>query len=178
MKKLLFSLLMFLWASPVLAVEPVFIVGYGSSGSVALDFRLTQSFGPVVTGESYEISPFGNIGATWWLDTHRHRPGQNDQIVGLVAALGFELAYPAFPGVENQPYVALSAGPSLISDNEFMGRKLGGSFIFNTRAAFGLRFGRKLEHDLAFNAMHYSNGYTYRDNESFNSLGLSYGFAF
>ena len=178
MKKLLFSLLMILWATPAQALEPSLIVGYGSSGSVSLDFRLTENFGPVVTGKSYEISPFGNVGATWWLDTHRHRRGQTDQIVGLVAALGFEVSYPAFPGVETQPYLALSGGPSLISDNEFMGRKLGGHFIFNTRAAFGLRFGRKLEHDLAVNAMHYSNGYTYRDNESFNSLGLSYGFAF
>lgn len=175
MKKLLFSLLLMLWASPVLAVEPVFIVGYGSSGSVALDFRLTQSFGPVVTGESYEISPFGNVGATWWLDTHRHRPGQTDQIAGLVASLGVEWAYTA---LENRPYVALSAGPSLISDDEFMGRELGAHFIFNTRVAFGLRFGRQLEHDLAFNAMHYSNGYTSRSNEAFNSLGLSYGFSF
>ncbi len=158
------------FASSAAALEPAFLVGAGNSDSLTVDFRLSESFDPWIEEQGYELTPFVDGGLTWW-----HKDSEN--VYGVTASAGLRLDFFLVAPVI-APYVALNAGPSWISDDDFIGRQLGGHFIFNTRAAFGLRMGSNLQHDLAFNLMHYSNAYLYDDNDGYNSMSISYNYWF
>ncbi len=169
--KILLLILLLLPAAPLQAWEPSFSYGWGQAESETFDFRLTHYFEPWVERESYTITPLANIGGTVW-----QHDGRNEEVWGAVAALGLDLSFKLSDTF--QPYVALTAGPSYISEDVFMDRQLGGRFIFNTELAFGAHFGPELKHRFAVDLMHYSNGYTYYHNDGFNSLALSYGYNF
>ncbi|MDR1046063.1 MAG: acyloxyacyl hydrolase [Candidatus Adiutrix sp.] len=145
--------------------------GAGTADSFTVDLQFRQDYAPWVSGQSYALNPFTLEGLTYW----RKDGGGGEEVAGLLASAGLELSY---FGDYFRPYVSVNAGPSLISEKTFLGRDLGGHFVFNTRAMIGLRFGQGFRHNLGVHATHYSNAHLYDDNDGFNSLGLSYGFSF
>ncbi len=154
------------------ALEPSFLVGAGNANSLTFDFRLAHNFEPWLEEHDYELTPFVDGGLTWW-----HHGGRNGDVYGVTASAGLRLDFFLVDPII-APYVALNAGPSLISDDEFVDRRLGGHFIFNTRATAGVRFGSNLQHDVGFNLLHYSNAYLREDNDGFNSMSVSYNYWF
>jgi hypothetical protein len=152
------------------AVEPSLLIGTGQGSSWTVDFRLGETFLPIMAEPGYELAPFVNGGGTWW-----HRSGEN--VYGLVSALGLRLDFfPESPAIA--PYVSASAGPSWISNDEFADRQLGNHFIFNTQGALGLRFGSRLQHDVALNATWYSNAGLFKEDDGYRSMSLSYNYWF
>jgi hypothetical protein len=157
-----------------------FGLGVGNHHSKAFDLYWQYSFDPWLDKPDYQLTPFANLGLTHWKGDSADDAGvkfENDSIWGLVAALGLRYSLTCWEAVH--PYLALSAGPSYISDNTFLDRDLGGGhYIFNLRASLGLSFGEEYRHRLSLDASHYSNAFTQRDNNGFNYLGASYGFSF
>ena len=167
-------------AGPAAAEDTAIRAGlsYGMSGSSVLDLYLQHSFEPWLDRDGYSLSPFANLGMTFWSGDKKNRPeARVERLWGLVAALGLRLELKTWEMA--RPYLALNVGPSYISEDEFLGRQMGGGhFLFNLRTSFGLRFGQDLAHNLGLDLSHYSNAYTQNSNRGYNSMGLSYGYSF
>ena len=153
-------------------------VSYGTSESTAFDLYGQYSFEPWLERISYQLVPFANMGFTLWSGDKKNYPAaQNDQIWGLVAALGLRLEMNTWEAA--RPYFAFSVGPSYISESEFLDRYMGGGhYLFNLRASLGLLLGEERRHSLGLDASHYSNAFTQSSNDGYNALGLSYGYSF
>jgi len=147
-----------------------FAIGRGNDSSTTYDPYAQYTFNPWVSGENFELRPFATGGMTFW-DDH----DTSDSVWGILASLGLRLAY---TGGDIQPYLSLNAGPSYISQKQFVHRDLGGHFIFNTRVMLGLSFGQDLRHTISAHGTHYSNARTQSENDGFNTYGLAYGFSF
>jgi hypothetical protein len=150
----------------------------GTNSSAAFDLYLQHTFEPWLDRADYQFGPYANLGFTLWSgDKDDYPEARNDQIWGLVAALGLRWDWKAWETA--WPYLAFNVGPSYVSDDEFLGRDMGGGhFLFNLRASLGLKFGENLRHNLGLDASHYSNAYTKSANNGYNALGLSYGYSF
>ena len=161
------------WSAEAPAADPSvhFALGYGTGDSVTYDLYLKHTFMPLVSNANFELKPITNLGVTLWEDTNSH-----DTAHGIYGAFGLQLNLR--PWTEFQPYLAISGGPSYFSEEHFVGRDLGGYFLFNTHALLGVEFGKSLRHNLNVNLTHYSNGHTYDDNDGLNSVGLAYGYSF
>ena len=153
-------------------------VSHGSRGSTAFDLYGQYSFEPWLERISYRLVPFANLGFTLWSGEKEDYPGAlNDQLWGLVAALGLRLEMNAWEAA--RPYLAVNVGPSYVSESEFLGHQMGGGhYLFNLRASLGLLLGEERRHNLGLDASHYSNAYTKRANDGYNALGVSYGYSF
>lgn len=146
-------------------------VGRGNDDSITYDPYMQYTFAPWVSGENFELGPFVTGGMTFWDDTDT-----SDSVWGIVASLGIRVAY---IGENIQPYLSLNAGPSYISQKQFVTRNLGGGhYIFNNRIKAGLLFGQDFRHNISAHGTHYSNARTQRDNDGFNTYGLEYGYSF
>lgn len=159
-------------------------VGVGDRKSMAMDFAWQQTYGALLDGAYFELRPFTAIGGLLWIDidgndhfwaTSKTWRKSSHTAWGFFGALGLRLAY---KGENWQPFVALSVGPSYISDSDFVERNLGGHFIFNDRAALGARFGGRMQHELSFQFTHYSNAGIYTHNRGYNTYSLSYAYCF
>lgn len=178
MKKLLIIALALLigwlsWSESTASAEWSFnlAVGRGNDSSITYDPYAQYTFNPWASGEKFELRPFVTGGMTFWDDTDT-----SDSVWGVVAALGVQLSY---LGENIKPYISLNAGPSYISQNNFVGRNLGGGhYIFNNRLKIGALFGQDSRHNISAHVTHYSNARTQRDNDGFNTYGLEYGFSF
>ncbi|MDR2725661.1 MAG: acyloxyacyl hydrolase [Candidatus Adiutrix sp.] len=153
-------------------------VSAGTHSSTSFDLYLQHSFEPWLDRAGYQLSPYANLGFTLWTGDKKDYPGaRNDQIWGLVAALGLRWELKAWETA--RPYLAFNVGPSYISKDEFLGNEMGGGhYLFNLRASLGLRLGRDFRHNLGLDASHYSNAFTQSSNKGYNALGLSYGYSF
>ncbi len=168
MKKLVFGLGLLIclaYSGPAAAVDHSINLagGVGCQESATVDLYLRQTYQPWLTGERVELRPFTTQGVTYW-----HHGSRSEDLVGVLASFGLELAY---QGDTFRPYVAVNVGPSLVSESEFVDRDLGGHFLFNTRAMVGVIFGPEGRHNLGFHATHYSNAHLNDENDGFNTLG-------
>lgn len=159
-------------------------IGVGEHKSMAIDISWQQTYANLLGGANFELRPFTAIGGLLWIDiggrhyfwaTSNTWCKSKHTAWGFFGALGLKLAY---KGDSWQPFIALSIGPSYISDYDFVERNLGGHFIFNDRAALGAHFGNRLQHTLSLQATHYSNAGIYTHNRGYNTLSLSYDYAF
>lgn len=159
-------------------------IGVGEHKSMAMDISWQQTYANWLDSATFELRPFTAIGGLLWIDVgERHYfwatrntwRKSSHTAWGFFGALGLKLAY---KGNNWQPFIALSIGPSYISDSDFVERNLGGHFIFNDRAAVGARFGRRLQHTLSLQFTHYSNAGIYTHNRGYNTLSMSYAYAF
>ena len=151
----------------------------GSRHSTEFDLYFQHTFEPWHERAGYTFGPYANLGYMLWVaDKKEDNPkDQNDQIWGLVAALGLRWDWKTWETA--RPYVAFNVGPSYVSDDEFMDRQMGGGhYLFNLRASLGLRLGESHRHSLGLDASHCSNAYTKSANNGYNALGLSYGYSF
>ena len=148
-----------------------FGVAYGEKDSTAYDLFVQHDFNPWLEGECWELSPFLTGGLTFWDDDD-----SSDSVWGVLAAFGLRLAYTGFDSV--RPYLSLNGGPSYVSQKDFIGRDLGGHFLFNSRAMLGLKFGSDFQHNIGLHGSHYSNGHTQSENDGYNYLGAIYGYSF
>lgn len=147
-----------------------FAGGRGNNDSTTFDPYVQYTFNPWVESDNFELSPFVTGGMTFWDENDA-----SDSVWGVLASLGLRLAY---TGANVRPYLALNAGPSYISQKQFVGRDLGGHFIFNTRVMLGLGFGEDYRHNFSAHGTHYSNARTQSENDGFNTFGLAYGYSF
>ena len=150
----------------------------GSRHSTEFDLYLQHTFEPWHERAGYQFGPYANLGYMLWTADKKDYPeAKNDQLWGLVAALGLRWDWRTWETA--RPFFAFNVGPSYVSEDEFMGRELGGGhYLFNLRASLGLRLGETHRHSLALDASHCSNAYTKSSNNGYNALGLSYGFSF
>lgn len=147
-----------------------FAGGRGNNDSTTYDPYVQYTFNPWVSGDSFELTPFVTGGMTFWEENDT-----SDSVWGVLASLGLRLSYTA---ASVRPYLALNAGPSYISQKHFVGRDLGGHFIFNTRVMLGLTFGQDFRHNFSIHGTHYSNAHTQSENDGLNTFGLAYGYSF
>lgn len=146
-------------------------LSFGDNDSMAYDLYLQHDFGSWLSGESWELSPFLTGGLTLWDDSD-----SSDSVVGVLAAFGLKLSY---NGCANTvPYLSLNGGPSYVSQKTFVGRDLGGHYLFNSRVMVGLRFGDQFRHNVGVHASHYSNGHTQSENDGYNYVGAIYGYTY
>lgn len=159
-------------------------IGVGERKSVALDFSWQQTYKSLLGDSNLELRPFTAIGSMLWIDiggkhyfwaTSKTWRKSSHTAWGFFGALGLKLSY---RGANWRPFLALSIGPSYISDYDFVERNLGGHFIFNDRAAVGANFGRRMQHTLSLQGTHYSNAGIYTHNRGYNTLSLSYAYSF
>ena len=173
-------LALILAAGPAAAEDTAFRVGYsyGPHDSKTADLYMQHSFDHWLDRTGFRLVPYANLGFTFWYgDKDKYPRARNDQIWGLVAALGLRWELKTWESA--WPYLAMNVGPSYISEDEFMGDEMGGGhYRFNLRASLGLRLGHGFRHNLSLDASHYSNSYTQRINTGYNALGLSYGYSF
>lgn len=146
-------------------------VGSGHEESVTFDLFMRQDYGAWLDRPSYQIRPFTTVGVTAWIKDS----GDEENVWGILASFGLELRY---LGETFRPYVSVNVGPSLVTEKRFVGRDLGGHFLFNTRAMAGFRFGQDFRHNLGLHATHYSNAHLFDENDGFNTVGGFYGFSF
>ena len=126
-------------------------VGFGDNDSMAYDLFVQHDFNPWLESECWELSPFLTGGLTIWDDDD-----SSDSVWGVLAAFGLSLSYTGFDNV--RPYLSLNGGPSYVSQKNFVGRDLGGHYLFNSRAMLGLKFGQELQHNIGVHGSHYSIG--------------------
>jgi len=173
-------LALLLAAGPAPAADTALRTGLsrGSKDSTAFDLYLQHTFEPWLERAGYQFGPYANLGYMLWTGDKEKYPGaRNDQLWGLVAALGLRWDWRTWNMA--RPYLAFNAGPSYVSKDEFLNRDLGGGhYLFNLRASLGLRLGESQRHSLGLDASHCSNAYTKSGNNGYNALGLSYGFSF
>ena len=153
-------------------------LSYGSSKSAYYDLYLQHTFDPWLDRAGYRLAPYANLGFGFLSgDKDGHPEYINDQLWTMVAALG--LRYEMKVRETFHPYLAFNVGPSYVSENEFLGRTMGGGhYLFNLRASLGAFFGETRRHNLGFDLSHYSNAYTKSSNKGYNAMGLSYGYSF
>lgn len=159
-------------------------VGMGDRHSMALDLYWQQTWGPWLEGGGFALSPVTGVGALLWTDLDGNdyfwiesgKLGKSKETVwGVFGILGLKLSY---SGKYWRPFVAVSSGPSYVSESEFVERSMGGHFIFNNRAMAGFSFGKKFRHELSFQFAHFSNAGIYKHNRGYNTFSLAYGFTF
>jgi hypothetical protein len=170
-------LILFMAAGPAAAQDTAVRFGWasGEAESQAFDLYLQHTLDAWLDRPGYSLSPYLNLGLTVW-QGDKKEDVRVDQVWGLAAALGLRLESKTWETAH--PYFAFNAGPSYISEGEFMNHDMGGNFSFNLRAGFGLRFGEEFRHNLGLDASHYSNAYTQSANWGYNALGFSYGYSF
>lgn len=159
-------------------------VGVGDRKSMAVDLSWQQTYNAWLNGAYFELRPFTALGGMLWVDidgndyfwaTSKTWRKSSHEAWGLFGALGLRLVY---KGENIRPYIALSVGPSYVSDSDFVERNLGGHFIFNDRAALGVYFGKNLNHELSVQFTHYSNAGIYTHNRGYNTYSMGYSYTF
>ena len=167
-------------AAVALAEDTAIRVGLsaGTPKSTNFDLYLQHTFEPWLDRAGYSLAPYANLGFTLWSGDKKDYPeARNDQIWGLVAALGLRWELKTWETA--RPYLAANVGPTYVSEDEFLGNEMGGGhYLFNLRASLGLRLGEEFRHNLGLDASHYSNAFTKSSNRGYNSVGMSYGYSF
>lgn len=159
-------------------------VGLGDRHSMAVDLYWQQTWSPWLEGGGFALSPITGVGALLWTDldgndyfwVEKGKIGKGaDTVWGVFGMLGLKLTY---TGEHLQPFVAISSGPSYVSENEFVERDMGGHFIFNNRVMLGFSFGKNFRHEVSFQFAHFSNAGIYKHNRGLNTFSMAYGFTF
>jgi hypothetical protein len=142
----------------------------GDEASTAYTLDLRYSFNPCLSGESYVVKPFVDVGAVVW-DNSR------DTMYGGVVAVGLHASFNVAKSYS--PYASVSMGPALLSSNRFDDRKLGKRLQIRSELALGLTFGETRQHRLGAKFAHFSHGPLYSGhNQGYNYWGLDYGHRF
>lgn len=77
-----------------------------------------------------------------------------------------------FAGESVKPYIEAGIGVAAFSNTEYESNNIGGSFQFEDRLGFGLRFNGG--HEVGIRATHYSNAGLSSDNDGVESYALHY----
>jgi hypothetical protein len=142
---------------------------WGEKASQAYDLYLRYTFAPWYESENILVHPLAETGISLW----NHK---DETIVGANAGVGLEIC---FCGQEDmRPFIAGTFGPAILSGHRFNGLDLGCSGQFRSRGSLGVSFGKNFRHMLKCDITHYSNAGIGGKNDGYNTVGLSYGFAF
>ena len=97
--------------------------------------------------------------------------------VALAIAPAARLTYARFDRA--QPYLDVGVGPAVLSTTTLRSgrthsRSLGGRFQFEDRIVLGIRFGKRLRYETAYQYIHYSNANLASDNDGIDTQLLSF----
>ncbi len=105
-----------------------------------------------------------------------------DRLQAIAVNPVFRLQRSAGPG-GYAPFIEFGAGLTYIRKTRLStenpgGVRFGGHFQFEDKFAAGVRLGNRLEHELAFTAIHYSNADLYDANDGIDFISLAYNYWF
>lgn len=145
-------------------------VASGQSDSMAYSLDIEHQFEPFIEDTGLALSLITNIGGFVWHNSA-------DTVYGGAVTIGLKFSFGTYE--QFRPYISGTIGPSLISENRFDNRDLGGAFQWRSKAALGFMFGAGLHHSLEINATHFSHARILgHDNDGYTAFGLAYAYTF
>jgi hypothetical protein len=147
-------------------------VSRGQSSSMAYSLNVTQRFDPWIASEAFELAPLAELGGHAWRDNKDHV----DTVWGGHLAPG--LRFTLNTGKIVRPDLEASLGAAVNSEDHMDDRDFGSYVLLRTRGSVGLDFGDDYRHRLQGDYVHHSTAGLTRNDDGYNTYGLSYGYSF
>ncbi|MDR0339684.1 MAG: acyloxyacyl hydrolase [Desulfovibrio sp.] len=145
-------------------------VSRGKEDSMAYSLNVMQKYESWIDNENLTLGPLAEIGAHAWVPDH------DDTIFGGFLAPGLRLALNT--NAQIQPYLEGSVGGALNSKRKIDRLDLGSHALFRSRGTVGLSFGDELRHRIQGDYVHYSTMGLTKENDGYDTYGVSYGYNF
>ncbi len=141
-------------------------VAIGQTGDSTMAYRLGTQFD---FGTSWLESDTGRL-TGYWSGAYTYWEGDKTSSNN---SLSFSPVFVyEFAGQSVKPYIEAGIGVAAFSNTKYESNNLGGSFQFEDRIGFGLRFNGG--HEVGIRATHYSNAGLASDNDGVESYALHY----
>ena len=145
-------------------------VARGQESSMAYQLGAKQTFDPLYSGDSFDITPSLGISGHAWVPDH------GDTVWGATVPLG--LRFRMFTTAGFRPYLSGAIGPSFLSESWIDDRDLGSHVLIMTRGALGANFGDTLQHRIEGQYTHHSSWGIANTDPGYDTYGVSYGYSF